>query len=76
MTAYHVELLNTEVAGRSTLNFQARMRYKLGDCGRGRRTPTQDLKSLREGWDLIEQEETRRLRRRTAQESLRHSAMP
>jgi hypothetical protein len=35
----------------------------------------QDLKSLREGWDLMEQEETRLLRRMTAQESLRHWAM-
>ena len=33
------------------------------------------LKSHREGWELLEQEETRLLRRMTVQESLHHWAM-
>lgn len=35
----------------------------------------QDLKSLREGWEFAEDEETRLLRRMTIQESLRQWAM-
>jgi len=58
----------------SGLDFWSMLRYNPGRSV-GRKGVMQDLKSLREGWELAEQEETRLLRRMTVQESLRHWAM-